>query len=242
MASPLRQFTRPESFFDDPAPLNAALLDLSGAIQDGSAPAASFLVRHALDLVREAETVMAAQRQRIAQLERLSATDDLTGLENRRGFMDHLRRHLAAARRHGETGILALCDLDGFKQVNDRHGHPAGDAVLRRFARLLRTNLRETDVVGRLGGDEFAILLTHCDIEGGLDKVAALQVMADAGSLDWNGQSIPMRASFGAVPYRGGIVADELIAAADRDLYSIKAERREALARPSITGDSVDRT
>lgn len=233
MASPLRHITRPDPFVDDSTPLNAALLNLTGALQTGTGPAVSFLVRHALDLVREAETVLTAQRKRIAQLERLSATDDLTGLENRRGFMDHLRRHVAAARRHGETGILALCDLDGLKQVNDRHGHPAGDAMLRRFAELMRKNVRETDVVGRLGGDEFAILLTRCDINGGLAKIAGLQAKADAEILDWNGEAIPARASFGAVPYRGGAQADDLIAAADAELYSEKAERRDPATPPS---------
>ncbi len=227
MASPLRQFTQSEPFASDAGSLDAALLSLTGALQDGSGPAASFLVRHALDLVREAETVLVAQRRRIAQLERLSATDDLTGLENRRSMLDHLRRHLAAARRHGETGVLALCDLDGFKPVNDRHGHPAGDAVLRHFATLMRRSVRETDVVGRLGGDEFAILLTHCDIDGGMAKIEILRAIADAETVDWQGRRIGMRASFGAVPYRAGAQADELIAAADTALYADKAARRD---------------
>lgn len=235
MASPLRQITDPDSFVDDPITLDAALQKLTGALQSESG-ATKFLLRHALDLVREAESVMTAQRRRIAQLERLSATDDLTGLENRRGLMDHLRRHAAAARRHGETGVLALCDLDGFKQINDRHGHPAGDAVLRRFAELMRRHVRETDVVARLGGDEFAILLTHCDMAGGLAKIDALRLMADSERLQWQDESIPVRASFGAVPYRSGARPDDLIAAADARLYAEKAARRKRSKRVSPRG------
>ncbi len=227
MASPLRHYSESVPLASEAGSLNTALLNLTGALQDGSGPAASFLVRHALELVREAESVMTEQRRRIAQLERLSATDDLTGVENRRGFLDHLRRHLAAARRHGETGVLAICDLDGFKPVNDRHGHPAGDAVLRGFATLMRRHVRETDVVGRLGGDEFAILLTRCDIDGGLAKIQALQAIADAEALDWQGDRLGMRTSFGAAPYRAGTQTDALIAEADAALYKDKAARRD---------------
>lgn len=97
----------------------------------------------------------------VHELERLAATDDLTGLSNRRHFHEELERHTAAAQRHQLPLSLLLLDLDNFKQINDQHGHLRGDDVLRAIAAVLTTRVRVSDVVGRLGGDEFAILLPH---------------------------------------------------------------------------------
>ncbi|MDP6120860.1 MAG: GGDEF domain-containing protein [Rhodospirillales bacterium] len=115
----------------------------------------------AFEAASRAERRMAEQQRRIAHLERLAATDELTGALNRRGFESALKRHLAEARRHHEPSVLVIADLDGFKPINDTYGHRAGDKVLRRVARLLMNNVRKTDYVGRLGGDEFAVLLTR---------------------------------------------------------------------------------
>src|ERR687895_1654725 len=100
------------------------------------------------------------ERRRLERrLRHLADHDDLTGLINRRRFQEELRRHLAEGRRYGLTGALLVLDLDGFKEVNDNHGHSAGDRVLCGVADALRSRLRTTDIVARLGGDEFAVLL-----------------------------------------------------------------------------------
>ena len=224
MASPIRTQPDLDPHFLEPAAFNSALSALTGLLNETSG--ANSVVRQALAIVHQAEAMLAAQRQRIAHLERLSATDDLTGLANRRGFLEHLRRHLAAAKRHGETGILALCDLDRLKRVNDRHGHQAGDALLRRFSETLRRNVRETDLVARLGGDEFAILLTRCQIDGGLTRIGTLAALVEAETLNWRGSPIALRVSVGAVPFGADDTPDALIAAADTRLYAAKAARR----------------
>ena len=92
------------------------------------------LLERALMYAAQAEQQIASQNQRIEYLQDLSFTDELTGLFNRRGFQDQLKRTLANARRFGHTGVLIYCDLDNFKDVNDAHGHCAGDAVLRHVA------------------------------------------------------------------------------------------------------------
>lgn len=94
-------------------------------------------------------------------LRHLADHDGLTGLDNRRCFEEQLERHVAEVTRYGSRGALLVLDLDGFKEVNDRHGHHAGDLLLAAVADALRGRLRATDVVGRLGGDEFAVLLPH---------------------------------------------------------------------------------
>src|SRR5581483_9052415 len=97
------------------------------------------------------------------ELRRLADQDALTGLLNRRGFLDGVQRELRRMQRAEERGALLSLDLDNFKQVNDSAGHAAGDRVLRATADVLRQRLRATDVVGRLGGDEFAALLLDVD-------------------------------------------------------------------------------
>ena len=113
----------------------------------------------AMATVAEAEQRLATLQARIEYLESLSVTDELTGLQNRRGFLVQLDRTLATARRGGPHGILMLCDLDGFKQINDRYGHLVGDEVLCQIGSLLARHVRRSDTVARLGGDEFAVLL-----------------------------------------------------------------------------------
>jgi diguanylate cyclase (GGDEF)-like protein len=93
----------------------------------------------------------------------LAMTDDLTGLSNRRGFQVLAQRALNVCKRMGRRASLLFFDLKGFKQINDTHGHAEGDRALIGFAQVLRSALRDSDVIGRLGGDEFVALLTDCD-------------------------------------------------------------------------------
>ena len=94
-----------------------------------------------------------------ARLRHIADHDALTGLFNRRRFEEELERHIAHGRRYGMSGALLLLDLDGFKRVNDTHGHRTGDRVLTAVAGVLRHRLRESDVIARFGGDEFAVLM-----------------------------------------------------------------------------------
>jgi diguanylate cyclase (GGDEF)-like protein len=101
--------------------------------------------------------------ERMQQLQREASLDPLTGLKNRRRFEEDLRTAMARGRREGTTGAVLMLDLDSFKQVNDSHGHLAGDQMIEEIAGVLRRRTRETDTLARLGGDEFAIVLPHCD-------------------------------------------------------------------------------
>lgn len=96
-----------------------------------------------------------------AQLRFITTVDELTGVLNRRGIVEHLEGYHETAVRHGVPMSLAMIDLDGFKLFNDNEGHPAGDEVLRQFAALLGERFRSSDIVGRMGGDEFLVILPH---------------------------------------------------------------------------------
>lgn len=117
-----------------------------------------------------AQFTLAAQRGRAdledaqRELEKLAWTDPLTGLRNRRRFIDEARTHIDGARRHNRPLSVLMCDLDHFKSVNDTFGHPVGDEVLRQVGHALTEIARLSDRVGRIGGEEFAILLTETDL------------------------------------------------------------------------------
>ena len=185
-----------------------------------------------MEKLAEAEEIINQQQERIAYLEGLSMTDELTGLVNRRGFNQHLKRELAAARRAGQGGgVLVMIDLDGFKAINDTHGHLAGDSYLRQVARLLQAHVRQHDVVARLGGDEFAVLLTNTDAETGAARAAQMAELANGEQASWNGLALPIRFSVGIEPYGPADQEDEVIRRADVKMYRHKGRRARKVRR-----------
>jgi diguanylate cyclase (GGDEF)-like protein/PAS domain S-box-containing protein len=158
------------------------------------------------------------------RLRYLADHDDLTDLINRRRFEEELERHLIHGRRYGMTGALLVLDLDGFKAVNDNFGHRAGDDVLRALADVLRTRLRESDVVGRVGGDEFAVLLPRA---GSVEAERVCQSLEEAIPRDVRAPGDHrIEVSVGFAPFTEGVKdIDEVLTAADASMYSVKAGR-----------------
>jgi len=162
----------------------------------------------------------------VQRLERLAAEDDLTGLANRRAFNVHLSREFLRARRYGHPFSVVLVDLDGFKSINDTHGHPAGDCALVTFAGVLTSITRASDIAARLGGDEFALLLPETDAEDARrvvrrlkDALAARPVVIDTAQ----GFEVHLEVSAGAATLGPEIENEsKLLAAADRALYDDK--------------------
>ncbi len=136
--------------------------------------------------VARLEQDLAEARLQLAAFEARADIDPLTELPNRRAFERELARSLAYVKRHGTSVALLYLDLDDFKRVNDRHGHAAGDAVLRAVASVLGRHVRESDIVARIGGDEFALLLWNCDEANALIKAQALEAAVAAGPSDGN--------------------------------------------------------
>ena len=190
-----------------------------------SAEAIGVAVGGALAAAEAAEKTIAEQQKHLAHFERLAVTDELTGLLNRRGFEAEIALTTAAARRYHEKGVLIFIDLDGFKPVNDTHGHAAGDAVLRHVAKLLGDNVRATDSLGRLGGDEFAILLTRTTWQAGLKRAEAFDALINGACVQWAGQIIAIRASFGFQTYGPDDDLGQLLIHADNDMYATKRAR-----------------
>lgn len=183
------------------------------------------LVQQALSYAVEAYQKLAVQTAQIDYLQSLSVTDPLTGLANRRGFESELDRALALATRHGETGVLALLDLDNLKQVNDCHGHAAGDVLLQACALAMTQSVRATDVVARIGGDEFALILLRTPPAEGHARARNLQAQLNRTTTAFGGAVLPLQVSMGVVPYAPDAEADQLLMAVDAQMYRDKSRR-----------------
>lgn len=177
------------------------------------------------DLLRDLGR-MAEQELEAVQL---ASIDDLTRLSNRRGFESLARHALAACQRHGRPASFLFFDLNGFKAINDTHGHAEGDLALITFAQTLRGVFRESDVLGRLGGDEFVVLLTDATADSTREVLSRLQHdLTAANARAQRGYEI--RYSVGLIEYdpaRHGDVA-ALLAEADSAMYSDKLTHRVA--------------
>jgi diguanylate cyclase (GGDEF)-like protein len=168
--------------------------------------------------------VVALDNARLHRIvERQALVDGLTGLANRRQCEDALSSELARVERFGGSLAVVLADLDSFKDVNDRYGHPAGDAVLREFADLLQDSLRDIDLASRWGGEEFLLVLPGTDLAGGAQVAERIRVaLAGRILLSVDGTPIPVTASFGVAAAPPATTASELFAAADAALYDAK--------------------
>lgn len=167
-----------------------------------------------------------AARARIAQLERLADEDSLAPIANRRAFVRELSRMIAFTRRYGPPSSVIYFDVNGMKQINDTHGHPAGDAALRHVAEILSRNVRESDIVGRLGGDEFGVILAQTNQEQANSKGIALAQAIGAAPLRWGKFEIPVSAAYGVYSFTGSDDAQVAIEAADKAMYKHKRVRQ----------------
>jgi diguanylate cyclase (GGDEF)-like protein len=173
-----------------------------------------------------AQAVVALENARLHRIvEQQALMDSLTGLANRRSIEDTLRSELARATRHGDGVCLVIADLDDFKQVNDRYGHPVGDEVLRVFAHALRETVRESDVAGRWGGEEFAMVLTGTDTVGGARLAERARTTIERQTVRTpGGVEVAVTASFGVAAFPDASELNGLVAAADAALYQAKRD------------------
>jgi len=191
--------------------------------QDGGAPAPTAPLRAEVERLK---AELAEARARIAELERSVDVDPLLDVLNRRGFERELARSLAYVKRYGATAALVYIDLDGFKAINDQHGHAAGDRLLQAVARELTARVRASDVVARLGGDEFGVLMWNVSGPQAGVRARELENRIEWLSLAQGPARLGVGASAGVVQLVPALDAAELIEAADQAMYARKKERR----------------
>ncbi len=166
-------------------------------------------------------------------LRQLVRIDELTGTYNRRGIKQKVQLELHRVARDKSELSLVLCDIDLFKQVNDRYGHDVGDAALKHISRLLTETVRVTDVVGRWGGEEFLILLPNTRLSEGYQLIERVRERIAAETLEVNGHELKLSMSCGICSTRFFSRFDDLVKAADVSLYEAKAQGRNC-TRPKI--------
>lgn len=174
----------------------------------------------------------AVERERhVAAIEALSLTDELTGLCNRRGFMEQARRQVKILRRQRRSALLFFADLDGLKQINDSKGHEVGDAAIVEAAEVLRQSFRDTDVIARFGGDEFVVLVVEA--EPGVSMRIAERIEANLRRRNaLAGRTFDLAMSVGVSVYdpERPLSIEELLARADAAMYREKQQRKIAAA------------
>src|SRR5580693_4687904 len=157
-------------------------------------------------------------------LEALAHTDSMTDLPNRRAIEDWAGRQLRGAARHGFPMWVVQADLDSFKEINDSHGHDAGDAVLKRFSEVLKGNTRASDICGRMGGDEFLLVITHVASEYIQSTINRMREEWSGCEFEFRGNAVSLTASFGIAGFCGtdAPLFQTLVQRADKALYAAK--------------------
>ena len=183
-----------------------------------------------LDLLLARARTLLDFKNYLDSCEEAAFTDHLTGLANRRRFERQLEREVARTRRFGRPFCMLILDIDHFKQVNDTHGHEAGDDVLRRLANTLQAGTRGIDMAARIGGEEFAVLLTETDFAHGMEVAERLRVAVKGTEIPAVGR---VTVSVGLAEFNAATRdARELFAAADSALYEAKRAGRDRVCCP----------
>ena len=180
----------------------------------------------------EKKRLREANQRLLHELQSLSRTDGLTGVPNRRSFDAAIAQEVARSRRHGDALALVMLDIDHFKKINDTHGHPGGDEVLRSFAKTAARTLREGDVLFRYGGEEFVALLSHADLAGAMNAAERILRAVAETPIPVGGTAINITTSAGvAALVSSDADGSSLVARADGALYEAKRSgRNRALA------------
>ena len=168
-------------------------------------------------------------KEKNALLEKLSITDELTGIYNRRYFCEYMNMHMALAKRHNYQIGCIMIDVDLFKKVNDTFGHDVGDKVLKGIARLMKDKIREGEIIARFGGEEFIVGLCRVDTSGAMIAAERIRKAVEGANLsDDANNPLKMTVSIGIAlyPQQGVSNLDELIKAADDALYHAKRTGR----------------
>lgn len=207
-----------------PAPADkTAFLGLS---ETDLTPAVQNAVKALLTEIDDLRSEVGRLKAKLAEAEELADRDPLTPALNRRAFVRELGRIRTFSQRYGSPASLVYFDLDGFKSVNDRYGHAAGDAALQAVAQRLASNVRDSDIVGRMGGDEFAVILVQADKATAEAKAQSLAQAIERTPIQFGDWSAPLHVSYGVREISLDMEPEALVAEADAAMFVRKRDVR----------------
>jgi len=189
-------------------------------------PAVQGAVKTLLSEIDDLRGEVARLKAKLSEAEELADRDALTPVLNRRAFVRELGRIRTFSQRYGSPASVVYFDLDGFKSVNDRYGHAAGDAALQAVAQRLSNNVRDSDIVGRMGGDEFGVILVQADQATATAKAEALARTIEGSPIRFGDWSAPLHISFGVRQITPDQEPEVLIAEADAAMFARKRDRQ----------------
>jgi len=188
-------------------------------------PAVQQAIRTLIAEVDDLRGEVSRLKARLTEMEGLADRDVLTPLLNRRALLREIRRSGTFSQRYGSSACLLYFDLDGFKAINDRFGHAAGDLMLKSIADRFVSQLRQTDVVARIGGDEFAVILVQADLATAQVKGESLKRAIEDQPYDLGDWSAPIRVTHGVVVLDPALEPEAMLAAADQAMYQRKRQK-----------------
>jgi len=183
-------------------------------------------LKHLADQVSSLKSDRARLVDRLRRAEELADRDTLVPVFNRRAFERELNRVISFAQRYEVQASLVYFDLDGFKQINDRFGHPAGDAILLAVGETLAANIRESDLVGRVGGDEFAVILAKAGPEDARRKGIQLAEAISRTEITYQGHRLQVGAAYGSYTFESDDTGERALSRADEAMYANKVGRK----------------
>lgn len=191
-----------------------AILTTTGDAYDGL-----IVTRQALDQIKT----------ELQETRRLVQEDALTGAQNRRGMEISLQREVSRSHRHGHKLTVAMIDIDHFKKINDKYGHDAGDQVLVHLTTIMRSVLRESDILARYGGEEFLVILPDTDVNGAQFMLDRLRTVVASTPLQYRDKRIPFAFSGGVAQLQPKEKAQPLVIRVDGALYEAKRAGRNCI-------------
>ena len=196
-----------------------------------------YLKRSILTMAQELEALISQLQSEKGKLEELAYTDPLTGLSNRRLFLEEAKRMIEYSRRYGEPLSLLMMDIDNFKNINDEYGHDVGDLTLKKLAEVIKRNIRGSDIAARFGGEEFVVLLPRTDEKGA--ELVAERIRRDfkKDPVRVDDREITTTVSIGVAEIENGENLEELIKKADTALYRAKRTGKDKVVRFADTGE-----